>query len=204
MTHIRGAINSPSKKAGVAAVLVALVVAAVVLSISLSGRHSGQSEASRARDTLAAVPAACQTYADDQPIAIPGMAAALVRGTGEKSSLSEAIALSDRCSDLKRGGELAKLDKTAFTWNAQCVTDLGGKLRANRNPTAGDDTDVLPEANGNITPAKYASCVTFTAAAQDCEDYRASFDAIGPDVRQTAILEKLGCHNTEVRIPAGS
>lgn len=202
MIQPRSLIETPYRRLAIATVATVSIAVAVayVLGLFGTGRPNTPSATDQATTTLAAVPAACDTYAANLPITLPGagpIAQALVMNAHQSGA---AIAAAEQtCKSVHRGTGLASLDQLPYTWNAQCVTTLGGTLRADRNPGIGRFTDLDPNTDGTIDATRYAACISFRPTSEQCETLRKTFNPIALSVEQTAIMRSVGCQNVEVR-----
>lgn len=163
----------------------ALCAAAAVLATLLvtSLRPDPQTPTLRADGTTSkAVVEGCK-----QPLTLPGL------GTVLPQDLYT-------CRQYDRGRALARLDQTAFHWDAACVARNGGTLRADTQPgTADNESGLTFSADGTLEPWKFGQCVVLTPSLADCDTFRTAFSRTQLSARQAAILERLGCSNTELR-----
>lgn len=151
-----------------------------------------------ARDTLTAVPAACDNYLGDQPAVWGRVAAHMRLGNDPRDQEARNVIESgDTCDSFTRGQQLSALQNMPLVWDEQCVQKAGATLSNDRDPARGRLSDVRPATTATVDAV--SSCARLTPTTVQCEEIRAALDPVTLSLPQKRVLESLNCTNTENR-----
>ncbi|MFZ2173750.1 MAG: hypothetical protein WAW17_06875 [Rhodococcus sp. (in: high G+C Gram-positive bacteria)] len=175
-----------------AAAAVTVVAAAAVTSVVIANDRPEHNIAEERVALLAAVPETCQEQADS----IISMFQMLDPATEPARRT---------CQNYRDGAALGTpLRSLAVEWNQQCLESAGWRLerRQEPDPTGNYPLDPVGPDDGTYMPTRVAHCAMTAPTAEECEGLRQGLDpgGVALSINEAAVLARLGCTNTEVRI----